>query len=104
MKGDDEAKAILEAGRKDAEYVKQLFVGESNHKSGNYFLYETTVESFEFTAESIKQMDYAGKFTEVPHQPHQRPKAHASEFKNFITNGFDNVSFFHYLNSILIHF
>lgn len=92
LKGGDEAKAILKAGRKDAELVESLFIGH-DQKSSNYFLHETSVKRFEFTSDSIMQMNYMGKYALIPNQPEKRPKQHAHEFKNFIAKASDNVSF-----------
>lgn len=94
MEGGDEAKANLDAGRKDAEFVELLYPSELKYNSGNYFLHESTVKRFELTAESIRQIDYVGKYTEKSNTPERRPKQHAQEFKNFIVKGSDNVSFF----------
>jgi hypothetical protein len=74
LNGDE---STLEAGRKDAEFINLLYADESDHKFGTYFLHESLVKRFEFTAESVNQMNYAGKYTEQQPDKENRPKRHA---------------------------
>jgi hypothetical protein len=97
----EESKSILEAGQKDAEYVEQFCAEESDKMSGNYLLYETTVKCVEFTTESINQLDYAGKYAEKETEPEKRPRWRALELKQFVENGFENVSSFSIFNLLI---
>lgn len=83
LNGDE---STLEAGRKDAEFINLLCADESDHNSGTYFLHESLVKRFEFTAESVNQMNYAGKYTEQQPDKENRPKRHAIQFKKFVEN------------------